>query len=147
MEALLAFLKLDILIFLVHLEYVEATKLVSRNKGISTGRGQMVRVPETEPQLSAPKESESHKVDVVLNELLTLTVDKGRFASGEWLSCGVSDPALLGQVGHGKSLPPGGMSCSGMERSWWRGSSGLQHLHKLFHGYVTCWCCLSVHFT
>lgn len=83
MEALLAFLKLDILIFLVHLEYVEATKLVSRNKGISTGRGQMVRVPETEPQLSVPKESESHKVDVVLNELLTLTVDKGRFASGE----------------------------------------------------------------
>jgi len=83
MEALLAFLKLVILIFLVHLEYVEAAELVSRNKGISTGRGQMVHVPETEPRLHVPKESESHKVDVVLNELGTLTVEKRRNASGE----------------------------------------------------------------
>lgn len=92
MEALLAFLKLDILIFLVHLEYVEAAKLVSRNKGISTRRGQMVHLPETEPRLDVPKEIESHKVDVVLNELVTLTVEKGRNASGVIVLWGVEPP-------------------------------------------------------
>ncbi|XP_025969772.2 FRAS1-related extracellular matrix protein 1-like [Dromaius novaehollandiae] len=60
----------------MHLEYVEAGKLVSVNKSNSTERRQMVYVTENELQFVVPKERDSCKVEVVLNELVTHKVGK-----------------------------------------------------------------------
>lgn len=71
-EALLSFLKLDILVFLVYPAYVEAAKFVLVNRGIITERGQMANVTETKLRLNLPRESRSCKVGkVVLNETVT----------------------------------------------------------------------------
>lgn len=76
MEAMISWMKLDILIFLVHLGHAEAAQLVLVNKGISVERGQMVYVTENELQFSVPKERDSCKVEVVLNEPVTQRVGK-----------------------------------------------------------------------
>ncbi|CAM5162590.1 unnamed protein product [Natator depressus] len=76
MEAVSSFLKLDILIFLVHLGHVEAAKLVFVNKGISVERGQVVYVRDNELRFNVPEERNPCKVEVVLNEPVTQRVGK-----------------------------------------------------------------------
>lgn len=76
MEALLSFLELDILVFLVRFEYVEAAKLVLGNRGISVERGQMVYGTETKLRFDVPKVCGFCKVGAVLNEPVTQKVGK-----------------------------------------------------------------------
>uniref|UniRef100_A0A8C4YTM9 FRAS1-related extracellular matrix protein N-terminal domain-containing protein n=1 Tax=Gopherus evgoodei TaxID=1825980 RepID=A0A8C4YTM9_9SAUR len=63
----ISFLKLDILIFLVHLGHGEAAKLLV-NKDISVERGRVVYVTDKELYFNVSKERNPCKVEVVLNE-------------------------------------------------------------------------------
>uniref|UniRef100_A0A674KAF2 FRAS1-related extracellular matrix protein N-terminal domain-containing protein n=1 Tax=Terrapene triunguis TaxID=2587831 RepID=A0A674KAF2_9SAUR len=76
MEAVSSFLKLDILIFLVHLGHGEAAKLVLVNKDFSVERGRVVYVTDDELHFNVPGERNLCKVEVVLNEPITQRVGK-----------------------------------------------------------------------
>lgn len=126
MKALLGLLKLDILVFLVHLEYAEAAKLVLGNRDTSTEWGQMAYITKTRLRFNVLKESGSCKVGAGLNELVTQK-------EGEWFACGIVlmlrgmkwSSALPGCLGQRleceklvwRELLSGGFSYSKLERS------------------------------
>lgn len=108
-EALLSFLRLDILIFLLHLEHVEAGKLVSGARGIGTERGWMVYVIETKLQFDVPKQSISCEVGAILNEVVTqnlgkLMLDVQDCSDGERDDMALGPAQLLGEITVGRAV-------------------------------------------
>nr|XP_006002762.1 PREDICTED: FRAS1-related extracellular matrix protein 1-like [Latimeria chalumnae] len=76
MKALHHFFKLLTLLSWAPLGHTEVQSLVHINQGIHVGRGQTIYVTENELQFNIPKERDSCKVEVVLNEPVTHRVGK-----------------------------------------------------------------------